>query len=206
MFFDSENVPLVTRIESGPGVTISFVVNSYGEGVYKARIDSDHIVGTVNKSFTFDVSSLSDISNRLTQMETLLGINAPPPSLPNVQDSEGLGVIVYAQSNAVALAGQLRFRWRLLSFDRNEIASMRITISAGTLADNVLRTLLYTIKQNSLVSNYLEDIRVDDSPTSVTKLVFKFKPGFERMHFDIVDVINSVPADASRFVSYPQIR
>lgn len=45
MAYDSDNIPLVTRIESGSGTQVNFSVNSEGEGVYviNNNIDSDFV-------------------------------------------------------------------------------------------------------------------------------------------------------------------
>ena len=52
MAYDSENIPLVTRIESGNGNTVSFLVNSEGEGVYKINslIDSDFVKSVIQEN------------------------------------------------------------------------------------------------------------------------------------------------------------
>jgi len=52
MAYDSENIPLVTRIESGNSTTVNFSVNSEGEGVYKihSNIDSDFVKSVLQEN------------------------------------------------------------------------------------------------------------------------------------------------------------
>ena len=52
MAYDSENIPLVTRIESGTGNNVSFSVNSEGEGVYKINslVDSDFVKSVISEN------------------------------------------------------------------------------------------------------------------------------------------------------------
>jgi len=52
MAYDSENIPLVTRIESGNGNNVSFSVNSEGEGVYKINslVDSDFVKSVISEN------------------------------------------------------------------------------------------------------------------------------------------------------------
>ena len=52
MAYDSENIPLVTRIESGDNTQVSFSVNSEGEGVYviNSLIDSDFVKSVIQEN------------------------------------------------------------------------------------------------------------------------------------------------------------
>jgi hypothetical protein len=208
--FDSENIPLVTRFESGDGVSVSFTVNGDGEGVYKAKLDSEYLISLVDKVLLFDQNLLFGLGTRLGLIETLLGINAPTPPAPPASssfDSDGIGFISYTQGVPLALSGQLSYRWRLLSFDENEIASKDIRVGAGTAAQDVLRILMYTILQSPSVVPYLREMRMDDSPGGgAVKIAFKFKPIYNRFKFSIVNLNNTVPSDGSKFTIVQQVR
>lgn len=206
--FDSENIPLVTRFESGDGVSVSFTVNSYGEGIYKAKLDSEYLIDLVDKVLLFDQNLLFGLGTRLGLIEALLGINAPTPPAPVASnlDSDGIGFIRYTQGIPLALSGQLSYKWRLLSFDENEIAGKDIKVGAGTSGQDVLRILMYTILQSPSVVPYLKEMRMDDSPGGgAVKIAFKFKPAFNRFKFSIVSVNNTVPSDGSKFIIQQQI-
>ena len=205
--FDSENIPLVTRFEAGDGVSVSYTVNSDGEGVYKATLDSDYLISLVDKVLIFDQKDLFGLGTRLNLIETLLGIIAPVPVITPDLDSDGIGFITYTQSNALALSGQFTYKWRLLSFDENEIASKEVRIAAGTAAQDVLRIMMYTILQSPAAVPYIKEIRMDDSAGgSAVKIAFKFKTIYNRLKFDVINVDNVTPSDGSKFTILQQIR
>ena len=205
--FDSENIPLVTRFESGDGVSVSYTVNGDGEGVYKATLDSDYLISLVDKVLLFDQKDLFGLGTRLNLIETLLGIIAPTPVVTPDLDSEGIGFISYSQANTLALSGQLTYKWRLLSFDENEIASKEIRIGTGTAAQDVLRIMMYTILQSPAAVPYIKEMRMDDSPGGgAVKIAFKFKTIYNKFKFDVINVTNVIPSDSSKFTILQQVR
>ena len=171
--FDSDNIPLVVRVENGPGISLSYIVNSEGHGVYRAKIDSDYIGNLVKKEQETTVVDGLDV--RLVEVENLLGILAQRGIVPTTVDSDILNTITYSQTGTL-LTGSLKFRFEILSFDRNSLISKDITISAGTNVSSILNVLAYTVTKFGAL-NYLEFLTLDDTASS-PKLKYGFKPQF----------------------------
>lgn len=177
--FDSENIPLVTRVEAGPGVNISYVSNNSGEGVWTATIDDAYIYSLIsNRISDSEIEAIKYVTyttdTRLDKIEELLGVKKYYPK-STTTDSDIFRFIKYDQS-VPALTANLSIRWKIISFDGSSIISKTNTFAQGSTKDNVLTMLLYSIKNTTSVMNYLNVIRLDDG---FDKIHFNWKPIYE---------------------------
>lgn len=202
--FDSDNIPLITRVESKEGVVTNFAVNSEGEGIYTVTIDSDYVSKLINKALVFNQQDMSVFVEQIEEVRGLLGIEVGIAPVETEADSENFISVSYTQTPE-KLAGSMSFKWRLNSFDGGELASREITISSGTTALNVINSLLYTILKNESAMKYLyynttdpldsNNIRIDDA----SKLVIRFKEAYKNFDFTITNTTNTIAADGSSF-------
>ena len=75
MAYDSDDIPLVTRLEAGTNVSVGFVVNSEGEGVYtiSSSTDSEVVKNMVFEHAGTAVAALrSDLDSETTRIQNLL--------------------------------------------------------------------------------------------------------------------------------------
>lgn len=184
--FDSDNIPLVTRVEAGTGVLVSYAMNDAGEGVWTATLDSDYVNTIIDKKLSdsdIDIAIAGVLTNetRIKVLEDLLGVNyvAPPKTVPS--DSDIFRSIEYSQ-NVTNLSGQMKLTWKVISFDGNTIVNKDITIGVGSTKLNVLNSLMYSIKSDGSASKYINTIRFDDG----SKIHFNWKAGFNTFKLDIV--------------------
>ena len=96
--FDSENIPLSTRVEAGPGITLTYGTNSDGEGIYTASLDSDYVGAIVTNNSQGHLTLSTTDEARLKAVETALGIGVTSPavSLPNpaiAHDSDAAAIV-----------------------------------------------------------------------------------------------------------------
>mgnify|MGYP000489417774 CR=1 FL=1 len=73
--FDSDNIPLVTRIEAGFGVAVSYSTNSDSEAVYRVTVDSEQIVQLIARVINAGTSGVrndadSDLVSSVTNVFT----------------------------------------------------------------------------------------------------------------------------------------
>jgi hypothetical protein len=190
--FDSDSIPLVTRVEAGPGIIVTYNSNDDEEGVWKATLDSDYVVEIINRKindsdFLVIKTNNVEFDQRIIELERLLGVNYVNPfpfGIP-VEDSDTFRTIVYTQSS-LNLAGELKIRWKIISFDGGTLVSKDLTFAAGSTYLNILNALMYSLKSDTLGSKYINSIRFDDG----TKIYWSWRPGFENMKIQI-DVLQT---------------
>ena len=105
MAYDSENIPLVTRIESGNSTTVNFSVNSEGEGVYRIHsdIDSDFVKSVLEENPAIVDSDI--VFNMIREHAAAGGISADSVTLNVPSDGSLLsepGIISLQANDSVS--------------------------------------------------------------------------------------------------------
>ena len=187
--FDSDNIPLSTRVEAKNGVIVTYNTNSNGEGIWTASIDSEYIVNIVSENTLSDSDKndllilRTDYNKRMSEIEDLLGVTYIPSTFTiEPSDSELFRTIVYTQPSS-NLLGELKITWRIISYDDDTIVSKTLTLSSGSTSQNIMNALMYSIKFDASGSNFIDVIRLDDDPDK--KIHWTWKPGYERMKIAI---------------------
>ena len=192
--FDSDNIPLSTRVEAKNGVIVTYNTNSNGEGIWTASIDSEYIAGIVNDAALSDSDRndllilRTDYNTRMGEIEALLGVTYVPSSLTVApEDSDIFRSIKYVQTNS-NLLGELKIKWKIVSFDGDTMVSKNLTFAVGSTTSNIMNALLYSIKTDTLGRNFVNNIRFDDFPAQ--QIHWTWKTGYDNLKIAI-DVIQS---------------
>ena len=192
--FDSDNIPLVTRVESGNGlVDISFTVNSEGEGVYTVEVDSDKVGAAANAA----------LAARIAALEARLGIGVDEDDEVVAVDSDQDGRIDLSITGS-SITGALNVRWEILGRDGREVSSQPITIQSGTSRASILQIIAYSLFATSAPARtYLNSVsyNVNDSTPF---LLFAFKDGLEDFQI-MIEVTSSTAADNVAFTVRQQV-
>jgi len=192
--FDSDNIPLVTRVEAGNGVIVDYTYNSNGEGVWKATLDSDYVLGLIHDTMAKDSDARGAFAyeTRILAMENLLGISFTVPTTP-VADSDLVKEIAVANLTGNT-AAEIKVAWKIISFDGDPIVSKNLTIAAASNARNMLNVLMYAIKTDVSALKYLNTMNFNGT---FDKLIFDFKPQYANFRIEIDHIVTS---GTTRFV------
>lgn len=139
--YDSESISLVTRMEAGPGVAITYRTNSEGEGVYVASVDSDYLVSliTANAGGTLTLNPTDEA--RLAAVEARLGVQTPDPTPPAPVPTGTAGTtdinitINGSDTGKTDLGTVTRLTYSLVAADGTVLISENMTASGGAAAN-----------------------------------------------------------------------
>lgn len=182
--FDSDNIPLITRVEASPGINVAFKVNSNGEGVYTVKIDSDYIGTIVSKETAAALNSVD--AARLLKIESLLGIS----TTTTTGTGTGTGTtttghkITYTHGSSPisTLTSPLVFRWKIISFDGDAIVDKTATISTGSTRESVMQIFALIVKNTTSAQSYLNTWAYNTSDNSIS---YAFKSSFTAFAIEI---------------------
>ena len=157
--------------------------------------DSDRVVRTIELN-RIDLADSDILANaikaetdshltRIAALEALLGVGVTKAAVA-LTDSD-LNTVEYTQSGA-ALSADTKISWYVYSLGGGEIIRRSFTISAGSSFTSILRTIAYTVNNDSVAMNYFDSFNIDyDSALDGDDTIhFRFKSGFEDMTFDAV--------------------
>lgn len=157
--------------------------------------DSDRVVRTINLNVTdFNDSDVlytaitketdSHLA-RIITLESLLGVGVVSAAVA-LTDSD-LNTVEYTQSGST-LSADTKISWYVYSLGGGEIIRRSFTIGAGSNFTSILRTIAYTVNNDSMAMNYFDKFIIDyDSAIDGDDTIhFRFKSGFEDMTFDAV--------------------
>ena len=156
MAYDSDNIPLVTRLEAGTNVAVGFSVNSEGEGVYNisATTDSEVVKNMVFEHAGTAVAALrSDLDSETTRIQTLL---TRAETAVSRLDSD--------ESNIQALKTQLVSR---LDSDSSSLQALATTVKSRLDSDSIVIQALKAT-QDSLKTSLIA--RLDSDEASIQAL------------------------------------
>lgn len=157
--------------------------------------DSDQVVRTINLNrldfadsdvlYTAITKETNSHINRIIKLENLLGVGVGQAAVA-LTDSD-LNQIEYTQTGST-LSVDTKVTWYVYSLGGGEIISRSFTIGAGSSFTSILRTIVYTVNNDSLAMNYFDKFIIDyDSALDNDDTIhFRFKSGFEDMTFDAV--------------------
>ena len=168
--FDSEIVPLVTRVVAGDGIILSYNVNSDQEAVYTASIDPVYITSNIQSSFD------QDALDRLAAIEARLGITS---SNGGASPSETTNTVVIAADNATTVV-DTTINWSIQSVDGDNIISRSFVLSAGTLLSTGMRLIARSVTSDTSASKYVSSFTASD-----TTGTFVWNSGFDDFSFTI---------------------
>lgn len=170
--FDSENIPLSTRIEVGPGLIHKLVLNDDEEAVNGLALDSDYVDGLVNKALPINPLLLGLFNSRLEKIESLLGITVVLPVTETATDSDVFSSIQYVKtSGGAAINANATIAWQILNASGTEIISKTVTFAGGSTPENIMKALVYSIIKTSDASSYISECRTDDN---VQRVLIRF--------------------------------
>ena len=147
--YDSENISLVTRIEAGTGVVVTYRSNSDGEGVYVASVDSDYLVSlvTVNAGGTLTLNATDEA--RIAALEARIGIETTPAPAPTPAPTGTAGTtevnvtINGSETGTTDSSVVTRFTYSLVAQDGTVLISENSTASGGAAA-NIIELAIYS--------------------------------------------------------------
>lgn len=157
--------------------------------------DSDRVVRTIdlNRINLADSDILANAIKdetgshltRIAKLEALLGVGVTSSSVA-LTDSD-LNTVEYTQVGP-ELSADTKISWYVYSLGGGEIIRRSFTVSGGSDYTSILRTIAYTVNNDSVAMEYFDSFRIDyDSAlSSDDKIHFRFKSGFEDMTFDAV--------------------
>ena len=157
--------------------------------------DSDRVVRTIelNRINLADSDILANAIKaetnshlaRIAALEALLGVGVTKAAVA-LTDSD-LNTVEYTQSGST-LSADTKISWYVYSLGGGEIIRRSFTISSGSSFTSILRTIAYTVNNDSVAMNYFDKFNIDyDSALDGDDTIhFRFKSGFEDMTFDAV--------------------
>lgn len=157
--------------------------------------DSDRVVRTIdlNRINLADSDILANAIKaetgshliRIAALEALLGVGVTKAAVA-LTDSD-LNTVEYTQSGST-LSKDTRINWYVYSLGGGEIIRRTFTIASGSSFTSILRTIAYTVNNDSVAMNYFDRFNIDyDSALDGDDTIhFRFKSGFEDMTFDAV--------------------
>lgn len=169
--WDSDNIPLVTRIVAGDGITLSYVKNSDNEAVWTASVDETWLSTNIQSSFD------SDALVRISAIEAKLGIGA---SAATPTPSPTTGSTVKISSASPVLTVDTTITWNVQGVDRDNIVTRTVVLSAGTLVETGLRMIARSVTSNAMASKYINGFT-----TSARTGTIVWNSGFEDFAFSI---------------------
>jgi len=145
--FDSDNISIVTRVEAGAGVDVTYTKNSNGESVWKAAVNTTWLNTQVDSRYS--ALAAATIA-RIEALETATGVvpagsgGTPPTGGSNT-------VVVTAPTQAVSLT------WNIVSVDATNIVSRDVTVSyvPGTSAGTVATAISKSINATAAALKFL---------------------------------------------------
>lgn len=188
--FDSDNVPLVTRVEAGAGVIVNYTMNN-GEGVWNAMIDSDWLLAKIAENVMSDserkdlLLSNSEAKERLEVLESILGVNYVEPISPTVIP-EVIKTIELFDVPAGGLSNEMKITFKILAPDLDPVVMKNITFAQTSSLENVLVALAYALKTDAAVNRYLSSIVYKSADTIIEFAVADSYPSFT-VQIDVVE-------------------
>jgi len=191
--FDSENNSLVTRVEAGSGVIITYRTNAEGENVFVASVDSDYIASlvTVNAGGTLTLSPTDEA--RLAAVEARLGVQAPDPApaptpATGVTGTTEVNISVNGSDTGTTDASTpTELTYSLVAADGTTLVSENLRASGGAAAF-IFELGMYTqMNRNTAMGLHVTPSYADG------KLVLTWKAGHEGSTFAVT--ITSKHAD-----------
>lgn len=167
--FDSENISLVTRIEAGDGVTVTWRTNSDGENVYVAKVDqpwlTSYIQTYVGSTLTLPLSDADEA--RIAALEALLGQTAateePASTVPSA--STGVTTIDLTIQNPT-LVSTLGVTVKIKGIDGTVVCSIPASVNAGATSTEVLQ-MIYLILNRSTAAKKFANFSFDSGQVVV---------------------------------------
>ena len=155
--FDSENISLVTRIEAGDGVTVTYSTNLEGESIYTAAVDQTWLQAWVNGNAA-GALKLNDSDNlRLRTVEEALGITPASGTVDTPAVSSGTPgtTEISVAADVSTLTGALTMTYNILGIDNTKLVTESMTISAGSTPAAILMTMYAQMRQNSSMLKFM---------------------------------------------------
>jgi len=140
--------------------------------------DSDVLYAAITKETNSHLT-------RIVSIESLLGIGVVQAATL-LSDSD-LNTIEYTQTGTT-LSSATNVSWYVYSLGGGEIIKRSFTIGEGASFTSILRSIAYTVNNDSMAMNYFDKFVIDyDSALDNDDTIhFRFKSGFEDMTFDAV--------------------
>lgn len=153
--YDSENIPLATRIEAGAGVTISHATNSDGDAVWTAQVDETWLLSWVNANSAGALKLNDSDEARLRAVEDALGIVPEPVTPPETPPTGTAGTTEVTVSADVAITtGDIIMNYGFVGIDGTTVIDANMTGTDGATPRTVLMAIYSQIKRNNGMLKY----------------------------------------------------
>lgn len=177
--FDSDNISIVTRVESCDGIDVTYNKNSAGEGVWKVCINSTWLQSQIDARFT----ALSTAAlNRIGTLEGVTGVTGTTGgtggSGSGGSGSGGSGTPAAGTNNiGIALSPgstdpgtEVNIKWSIVGLDGRKILSrvMSQKLTAGAIVDHVADALATSIVGSEQAASYIASATATGNTVTVT--------------------------------------
>ena len=159
--FDSENISLVTTVEAGEGVTITFGQNSEGFSQYTAAVDQTWLNTKVDARYA---ALAADYIGRLEALEKILSVTTTT-SGGTVTPVSNQIVVGGATAGLFPSGGTVALTWNIVGVDGTNIVTRTYTqvIPANASLNHVASGLATSIKNSPAALKYLTSVAADGS-------------------------------------------
>lgn len=165
--YDSENISLVTRIEAGTGVVITYKTNSDDDDVFVASIDSDYLVNliTANAGGTLTLSPADEA--RLAAVEARLGVEpvvvpTPTPAPTGTTGTTEINIQVNGSDTGATNASVVTaMTYSIVGADGTVLASENLTASGGSPANIFEIGIVSQMRRNGAMTKRMTPTYVD---------------------------------------------
>ena len=172
--YDSENIPLATRIQAGDGVTISHATNSDGEAIWTAQVDQTWLTSWVNANSAGALKLNDSDEARIRALETKLGIEpAETPTPPAVTSGEAGTTEITVSADVATMTAQSTFDYGLVGVDGTEVISATMIASNAATPTQILMALYSQMKRNNGMLSFMTPTYDFDND----KLILTWKEG-----------------------------
>ena len=179
--FDSDNISIVTRIESCDGVDVTYNKNSAGEGVWNVCINSTWLQSQIDARFTaLNTAAL----NRISALESVTGVTGTTGGTSGSgsggSGSGGSGTPAAGTNNiSIALSSgstnpgtEISIKWSIVNLDGRNILSRAMSqkLSAGAIVDHIADALASAIGGSEQAASYIASATAAGNIVTVTWL------------------------------------
>ena len=165
--FDSENISLVTRLEAGAGVAVTYKTNSDGESIWVASVDSDYLVNIVRTNAGGTLSLSPTDEARIAALEAAVGVAAstptPAPTVPTgVAGTTEINITINGSDTGTTDSGTVTaLTYSLVGADGTVLTSENLTASGGAAANIFELGIVSQMRRNTSMTKRVTPDYVD---------------------------------------------
>lgn len=158
--FDSENIPVVTTVEAGTGVVVTYSVNSAGFGQFKAEVDTTWLEEQIDARYA---SLQADYIGRLEILEKILGVTTAASGGGSTTTPTNQVIIGGATTGKYPTGGTIALTWNIVGIDGRNIVTRSYSqvIPANATPGHVAAALTTALTNSTAAMKYLTSVTTD---------------------------------------------